>query len=182
MEFKRTFAVWLQKFIPLRWGFSLAVKLFAPRTSVGVMGAIFNNLGQVLLVEHVFRPQYPWGLPGGWMERGEDPAQSIQRELAEELNLQLHVKKLLFCETQGGEALSSTPLSLAIAFYCRVTPSTHSQALAKQAHSGYEILSYEWVYPEQIKRNLAPQQQKAILLGQQEFDKEKSQDNVDVNS
>ena len=182
MNFKKTLSILLQQITPLRWAFSLAVKLLAPRNQVGVMAAVFNDMGQVLLVEHVFRPQQPWGLPGGWVERGEDPAHSIQRELQEELNLAVEVKKLLFCEPQGGEALSSTPLGLAIVYYCRTTVFNRLSHPDKSPHSAYEILSFEWVLPQQIKRNLSPQQCKAILLGQQEFDKEKSNDNVNVNS
>ncbi|MCB9076577.1 MAG: NUDIX hydrolase [Anaerolineaceae bacterium] len=182
MNLKKIISILLQQVIPLRGAFSLAVKLFAPRNQVGVMAAIFNDLGQVLLVEHVFRPQQPWGLPGGWVERGEDPAHSIQRELQEELNLTVEVKKLLFCESQGGEALSSTPLGLAIVFYARIAACKPLPPSAEPPHSAYEVLSYEWVLPHQIKRDLSPQQYKAILLGQREFDKEKSKDNVSVNS
>ena len=43
--------------------------------------------GQVLLVEHVFHPYAPWGLPGGWIDRNESPSQTaVIRELQEELN------------------------------------------------------------------------------------------------
>ena len=73
MTMKRRLADWLQRFPPLRWGLKLAVWLFAPRHQVGAVGVVFNNAGQVLLVEHVFRPDYNWGLPGGWVERGESP-------------------------------------------------------------------------------------------------------------
>ena len=69
---------------------------------VGAVGAIFNHAGQVLMVEHVFRPDYVWGLPGGWVNRGENPAYTIEREVKEELNLTVEVKKLLICEPQGG--------------------------------------------------------------------------------
>lgn len=178
MKVKRTFSVWLQKFIPLRWAFSVAVRVVAPRNIVGVMGAIFNDSGQVLLVEHVFRPQQPWGLPGGWVERGEDPAYCLKRELVEELNMKIVTKKLLFCEPQGGEALSSTPASLVVVFYCRVLDTFASPELTKKPHSAYEILSYDWIDPEKIKSDLSLQQQKAIRLGRQEFDKESSKDNV----
>ncbi|MCB0194090.1 MAG: NUDIX hydrolase [Anaerolineae bacterium] len=172
MNFKRMLANLLQEVILLRWAFSIAVRLFAPRNNVGVMGAIFNSSGQVLLVEHVFRPQQPWGLPGGWVERGEDPAQTIRRELQEELNLAIDVRKLLFCEPQGGEALSSTPLSLAIVYYCRLIDEQSTLSI-DNAHSAYEILSYKWVYPHHIEKDLPPQQRNAIRIGQTEFDKEK---------
>ena len=69
------------------------VKLFAPKNHIGAVAAIFNEAGQVLLVEHVFRPYYSWGLPGGWVNKGESPAHTIKREVEEELNLKIQVKK-----------------------------------------------------------------------------------------
>ena len=58
---KRRLATWLQRSALLRWALQLAVYFFIPRQHVGVVGALFNEAGQVLLVEHVFRPHFPWG-------------------------------------------------------------------------------------------------------------------------
>ena len=99
---KQQIANWLQRFALLRWGLRLGVYLFMPRQHVGVVGVLFNQMGQVLLAEHVFRPLFPWGLPGGWIGRGEDPAKALEREFEEELGLQVMVKQLLLCEPQGG--------------------------------------------------------------------------------
>jgi len=41
--------------------------------------------GQVLLVRHSYRQS--WGLPGGLLKRGEDPATAALREAAEEVGL-----------------------------------------------------------------------------------------------
>jgi 8-oxo-dGTP pyrophosphatase MutT (NUDIX family) len=112
---------------------SLGVQLLTPRHHIGAVGVIFNDAGQVLMVEHVFRPYHAWGLPGGWVNRGENPAQTIQREVKEELNLTIDIE---------------------------------------QARSGYEVLSTRWVDPEQIEWRLLPLQQRAIILGKQEFDRE----------
>ena len=106
---KRHVARWIQLIVPLRWGLWIGARLLAPKNYVGAVGAIFNHTGQVLMVEHVFRPDYPWGLPGGWVDRGENPAHTVQREVKEELNLTVEVKKLLVCELQGGHENSSTP-------------------------------------------------------------------------
>ena len=95
MSFKRQLAGWLRRFAPLRWLLALAVRLFAPRHYVGAAGVIFNEAGQMLLIEHVFRPHFPWGLPGGWVEYGETPAETVRREVEEELGLRVEVKQLL---------------------------------------------------------------------------------------
>lgn len=92
MTLKRQLAGWLRCFPPLRWLLVLVVRLLAPRHYVGAAGVIFNDAGQILLIEHVFRPHFPWGLPGGWVEYGESPAETVRRE---ELGLRVEVKQLL---------------------------------------------------------------------------------------
>jgi ADP-ribose pyrophosphatase YjhB (NUDIX family) len=171
MTIKHHLASWLQRSALLRWMLSLGVQLLTPRHHIGAVGVIFNDAGQVLMVEHVFRPYHAWGLPGGWVNRGENPAQTIQREVKEELNLTIQVKKLLFCESQGGHGQTIAPLSLGLAYYCR---QADERALPdiEQARSGYEVLSTRWVDPEQIEWRLLPLQQRAIILGKQEFDRE----------
>ncbi|MCG3208284.1 MAG: hypothetical protein FOGNACKC_01887 [Anaerolineae bacterium] len=171
---KQQLAVWIQRIPVLRWALVVAVRLFAPKNYVGVMGAIFNDAGHVLMVKHVFRPDYPWGLPGGWVERGESPALAIERELAEELALAIEVKKILFCELQGVEQSTTTPLGLGIAYYCRV--SNDGLQHIQQAHSAYEVLQAEWIAPENIKWKLARLHRMAIDLGRQEFQREQQYD------
>jgi len=90
------------------WTVSLARgvwRLRQPKFSAGVVGVIFNAQGQVLLVEHVFHPYAPWGLPGGWVDRNEGPAETIQRELHEELHLTASVGPILMAEVGYGNHL-----------------------------------------------------------------------------
>jgi ADP-ribose pyrophosphatase YjhB (NUDIX family) len=168
MIVKQHLANWLQKMPPLRWGLSLGIRLFMPRQHVGAVGAVFNDNEQVLLVEHVFRPSYPWGLPGGWVERAENPADTVRRELEEELGLNVAVKKLLFCRPQGNEPGSGIPPGLGLAFYCRLAADQIGEA-----HKAYEVLSTTWVEPAEIKWELASLDRQAIVLAHQEFLKEK---------
>jgi 8-oxo-dGTP pyrophosphatase MutT (NUDIX family) len=170
---KQYLAKGLQCFPPLRWILRLAVKLLAPRNYVGVVGVVFDQGGRVLLAEHVFRTDFAWGLPGGWLERGEDPTRAVQREIEEELNLKVQVKKLLLCELQGGPGFLDPPLSLGLAFYCRLLEPSLPQL--KQAHNDYEILAVEWADPYGIRRQLPPFQLRAIFLGRQAFELDFSQ-------
>jgi ADP-ribose pyrophosphatase YjhB (NUDIX family) len=64
-----------------------AILLVAPRHRLGVGVVLFNEKHQVLLLRHVFHPTFPWGLPGGWLNRHEDPAAGALRELWEETGL-----------------------------------------------------------------------------------------------
>lgn len=171
MPFKQHLAKWVRQFWILRWGIRLAVKILVPRHFVGAVGAVFNEEGQVLLVEHVFRPHYPWGLPGGWVEHHEHPADTVRRELQEELNMDVEIGDLLLCELQGA-GLNQAPPGLSLAYFCRVG---NGRPKATKAHDAYEVLAIEWVDPLQISHNLLPFQHKAILLGQQAFERERRQ-------
>lgn len=170
---KRQLAGWLQRVSPLRWLLALAVRLWAPRQYVGAAGAIFNDSGQVLLLEHVFRPHYPWGLPGGWVEHGETPAEAARREVEEELGLRIEVKELLVCDLQGGDWPHTTPRGLGLIFYCRLAHGdTLSSANLVQAQQGGEILSVQWIDPAAISYPLAPLEHRGVLLAQQVFERE----------
>lgn len=170
---KNHLAVWLKRFPFLRWGLALGVRLFAPKNYVGVMAVIFNDEGKVLLAQHVFRPDYPWGLPGGWVERGEDPVLAVQRELQEELNLKVEVRRILFCVPQGEKPDTTTPPGLALAYYCRVADDVALPLEQMgEAKSAFEVLAAEWVDPTCTSRTLNPIHVSAIELGHQEYKNE----------
>ena len=68
-----------------RWSMRLAHTRF----TVTAGALIFNNAGQILLLKHRFRAGSGWGLPGGFLESGEQPIDALRRELREELNLEI---------------------------------------------------------------------------------------------
>jgi len=63
---------------------------------VGVVGIVLNDDGKILLLKHSYRKEYPWGLPSGWLKKGERPSDGISREIFEETGLEVQVKKPLF--------------------------------------------------------------------------------------
>jgi 8-oxo-dGTP diphosphatase len=66
------------------------MRLIQPRFTMGAVGVLLDATGtRVLLVEHVFHARKPWGLPGGWINRGEDPGQTVEREFYEETGLRV---------------------------------------------------------------------------------------------
>jgi 8-oxo-dGTP pyrophosphatase MutT (NUDIX family) len=174
MTFKRQVAGWLQRFPPLRWLLALAVRLIVPRHYVGAVGAIFNDAGEVLLMEHVFRPYFPWGLPGGWVERGESPAEAVRREVKEELGLQVEVKHLLLCEVQGGHMANTTPLGLGMVYYCRLVGDSAGFDREATVRKEREILTIEWVDPVTSRYELSPLEGHGLLLAKQAFDREQN--------
>lgn len=60
-----------------------------PRFTVTAGAVIFNQADQVLLLKHRFRAGSGWGLPGGFIEAGEQPIEALHRELREELGLEI---------------------------------------------------------------------------------------------
>jgi 8-oxo-dGTP diphosphatase len=68
-----------------RW----TMRLTHTRFTVTAGAIIFNDKGEVLLLKHRFRAGSGWGLPGGFMENGEQPIDALRRELREEIGLEL---------------------------------------------------------------------------------------------
>ena len=170
---KRRLAQRLQNSGLLRWGLRLGTKLLVPRHRVGTAAIVFDDAGHVLLAEHVFRPRYPWGLPGGWTKRGERPSDALRRELQEELSLCVDVRRVVLCETL--ENAQAVP-GLALFYYCRSKRQSgdgSDQSALPQIAREYEILSYEWVDPNQIAREVSPMDLEAIALAKEIFEREK---------
>jgi ADP-ribose pyrophosphatase YjhB (NUDIX family) len=78
-------AIWNRLPVRLR---GAIMRVYPPgRFRVGVLAMVVAGSGEVLLLRHRFRAGRPWGLPGGWLEPGESPAEGVCRELGEELGL-----------------------------------------------------------------------------------------------
>jgi 8-oxo-dGTP diphosphatase len=59
------------------------------RFTVTAGAIIRNDEGKVLLLKHTFRAGSGWGLPGGFIEAGEQPLDGLRRELREEIGLEI---------------------------------------------------------------------------------------------
>jgi ADP-ribose pyrophosphatase YjhB (NUDIX family) len=130
------------------WLQAWLMRRVAPSFLVGVAGVVLNERGEILLLEHVFHRAYPWGLPGGWMARGESPAQALRRELREEIGLEIEVERLLAIEPD------SDPHYLQIGYLCRT--------LGQPDRLNYEILSVRWVAPGDLPGPIPPFHQELI--------------------
>jgi 8-oxo-dGTP pyrophosphatase MutT (NUDIX family) len=82
--------------LPLpRWSRRAYLSLTHPRFLIGVMALIRDEQGRVLILEHTYRREHPWGLPGGYLQAREEPTQGLAREVEEETGLQVEVGELL---------------------------------------------------------------------------------------
>ncbi len=67
--------------------------------TVSAAGVVTNESGEVLLLNHVFRPVSGWGLPGGFLDAEEQPEAAICREIREETGLELSDVRLVHVRT-----------------------------------------------------------------------------------
>lgn len=80
------------------WGQRLALRVAAPKVSLGACAIIEDARGRILVAHHTYRRR-PWGLPGGLIRQDEQPAMALERELREELGVPATVGSLLYAST-----------------------------------------------------------------------------------
>jgi ADP-ribose pyrophosphatase YjhB (NUDIX family) len=89
-------AIYRRMPVSLRRGIVLMTQ---SRFTVTAGAVVVNDEGRVLLVKHVFRPGSGWGIPGGFINRGEQAEDAARRELREEIGLELDRVELAFVRT-----------------------------------------------------------------------------------
>lgn len=100
------------------------VRITQDEFTVSTAVIITNKKGEVLLLDHVLRPASGWGIPGGFIEHGEQPSEAIKREICEEINLELknlemfqvrtvnrHVEILFRAEADGEASVKSLEIN-----------------------------------------------------------------------
>lgn len=111
-------------------------RFFRPKYSMGAVGVLFNAQGQVLLVEHAFHPHTPWGLPGGWSDRNEHPEKTVERELREELQIDVTAQQVIMIGIVYQNHLD-------VAILCKAQDASVGQL-------SYELLDYGWFAPDDM--------------------------------
>ena len=129
-----------------RWG----VRLVEPRFTVTAGAVVVDERGRVLLLNHVFRVGTGWGIPGGFMEKGEQPEEAFRRELREEIGLELESAEIAFVRTLKQAAAGRDHLSLPPA------------RRASQSARSFEIKSAEWFAPDALPPELSADQRGLI--------------------
>ena len=129
----------------LRWRL---VRIGQNRFTVSVGAAIFDDQGHILLLDHVFRPEGGWGLPGGFLSKGEQPEAALRRELREEIGIEVGDVELLFART--------LPMSRQIEFYYR------ARALGRPEPCSFEIKTAGWFPVDDLPIDLSKDQHRLI--------------------
>ena len=70
-----------------------------PTFTVSAAAIVLNERNEVLLLDHVLRPASGWGLPGGFLDAGEQPQDAVRRELKEETGIEVDELRLISMRT-----------------------------------------------------------------------------------
>ncbi len=124
------------------WLRHLFLRILNPSFMVGAMALIQDDQGRILVLEHTYRRQVPWGLPGGWLKRAESPEAGLAREVLEETGLRVRVEELLTAAFWGDTQLD-------LLFHCTIESGTYLPSDETGLH--------RWVPPEQLPELLPNQ-------------------------
>ena len=129
---------------------SWAVRFTQQRFTVTVGAVINDEAGRVLLLHHRFRPGSGWGIPGGFIEHGEQPDEALRRELREEVGLE--VQELELFATRAFKK----PRQIEIVFRCR--------ALGETDRLSFEIKRATWFHLHEMPEGLPRDQARLVKL------------------
>jgi len=112
-----------------RW----VVRAIAPKYTVGAICFIERSNGDLLLVRHAYRQR--WGVPGGLLARGEEPADAARREVLEEVGLDVELLG------EPAVVVDAEPQRIDIIFSARPTEGADLAAIGPRSP---EIVEVAW--------------------------------------
>jgi 8-oxo-dGTP pyrophosphatase MutT (NUDIX family) len=115
------------------------VRFFAPSYTVGSICVIERPDGAILLAKQAYRDN--WGLPGGLLNRREDPADAARREVYEEVGLTIRLI--------GEPAVVVDPIPQRIDLVFRARPTEHAELENVRPRSP-EIREVRWFAPDAL--------------------------------
>jgi 8-oxo-dGTP diphosphatase len=127
------------------------VWLTQPRFTVTAGVVVSDERGRVLLLCHTLRGGSGWGIPGGFIARGEQPDEAVRREVREETGLELEGVELAFVRT----------LRHAQQVEIIFRGGMRAAALQSQQPS-FEVERAEWFERGRLPADLGPDQRRLI--------------------
>ncbi len=120
------------------------------RFTVTAGALILDEQGRILLLEHVFRPDGGWGIPGGFLNKGEQPEAALRRELREEIGIEVADVEMLFARAL------TRPKQIEIYFRAR--------AIGRPEPCSFEIKRAGWFSLDALPPELSEDQRRLIRL------------------
>ena len=111
----------------------LTMRLTHARFTVTAAAIVVDTQGRVLLLRHRFRPGVGWGIPGGFIEAGEQPDEAVKRELREEVGLELAAVELVVTRA------FKKPRQIEIVFRCHPRGDASPQSIEIEKASWFAI-------------------------------------------
>ena len=105
------------------------------RFTVTAGAIVFNDAGQVLLLKHRFRAGSGWGLPGGFLEAGEQPLDALRRELREEIGMEIKDVEVFAARS------FRKPRQVEVLFRCRADGTAHPQNMEVELAEWFSLNS-----------------------------------------
>jgi 8-oxo-dGTP diphosphatase len=127
----------------------MTMRLTHARFTVTAAAIVVDTQGRVLLLKHRFRPGTGWGIPGGFIEAGEQPAEGVRRELREEVGLELAAVEVVTTRT------FKKPRQIEIVFRCHPKGDALPQSI--------EIRRASWFTLDSLPEGL-PVDQRNLLI------------------
>ena len=127
------------------------VWLTQARFAVTAGAVVSDERGRVLLLRHVLRKGSGWGVPGGFLNAGEQPEEAVRRELREETGLELDRVELALVRSLGHVR------QVEIIFRC-----TMRAAALGGLEKGFEIDRAEWFARDALPGGLPADQRRLI--------------------
>lgn len=124
------------------------VRLGQRQFTVTAGAFVFDDRGRILLLEHEFRPDSRWGIPGGFLDDREQAEEAMRRELREEVSLEVDDVQLLFARTLP------RPRQVEIYFACTTK--------GDPTPSSFEIRQAGWFDPDELPDDLSRDQRRMI--------------------
>lgn len=133
------------------------MRLAHSRFTATAGAVIIDDSGRVLLLKHRFRPGSGWGIPGGFIEAGEQPEEALRRELLEEIDLELDFPRVLLVRSLA------RPRQIEIIYSGRPRGTPEPQ--------GMEIKEAAWFSPDALPTGLSADQRELISLAMEAWSK-----------
>ena len=124
------------------------VRFGQKRFTVTAGAFVFDDQERILLLEHEFRADSRWGLPGGFLGKAEQPEAGLRRELREEVSLEVDEVELYFVRTL------KRPSQVEMYFACR--------AMNSPQPGSFEIRKARWFDANDLPDELSKDQCRMI--------------------